>query len=78
MLSEKHDGKMAKYNEDQLALDIQSTSDKMCVVEIVWKGEKPKFEKYETPEQALFMAESYEKLETVLRVAIYECKLIKR
>lgn len=64
--------------ENQLALDIQSTSDNQAVIEIIWKAEKPKFEKYETVEHAVIMAESYEKLESVLRVDVYDCKLLER
>lgn len=64
--------------ENQLALDIQSTSDDMCVLEIIFKSEKPKLEKHETKNNALVIAEAYEKLNSVLRVDLYECKLLEK
>lgn len=64
-------------NENQLDLGIQSTSDNQVIIEIVWKHQKPVFERYETLAQAATIAEAYDLLPSVIRVDVYRATIME-
>ena len=62
--------------ESQLDLGIASTSKDCFILEVVWRSEKPKYERFETEQEAAAAKKMYKKYDSVLDAHIYECRRV--